>query len=575
MRPNSFIIIISLDESQGRTKGEDAYCEAGVSVETDIRNRRFMGFKSDEVGFAVYQGDRLQEDPWYLEEKWRNGWDASVDNGVFIRYDKNAKSLTIDSDFLGTEIIYYIRVGSRFFASNRIENIQEHVSLSPDFTGIRQFLQGAQTAAGRTCLKGLMKTRSLRRVSVDTKSLTVSEAPNGAWVVDRSLGPDPERLTELWKGLLDNAPPSVIMLSAGWDSRMLLSNNLERIVATYSHGDLESRELRLVHSLASSRSPTLIFKYLKTASYQFEVMARMLDEMGHALFPHWFYAAEWCGNFSDAPIVSGIYAEHLSGQYGLTSLGSTRTKAVNLLRGFFSPGKLSSLSEKEVRDFAMQILDSPLKNPWFLGNQWDDIAAEVEEENREDIERTLSEYQAEGTNGLQEVFERYRLEQTQRQYYALQTRCGIPFNGFSHPFSDSALSKASIEIPYEHRIQYKMSRGILARLDPTLLDLPLAATLVKAKAPVFLQEASRGARIGLQGLEKALLGKRRVRLGWNDFQFLLNSGVFEGYLETLRADLWDRRKMRSFVEDYSKKGGDAYSLLDMFGKILTVDHLIA
>ena len=574
MQPNSFLIIISPGQEANVGNGPADYSDSGVSVASNIRNRRFISFKSNDSGFAVYQGDRLQETPSYLEDKWRKGWDASVDNGVFIRYDKYSERLTIESDFLGTEIIYYTRAEGRVFLSNRIENIQEHASLSPDFTGVRQFLQGAQTVAGRTCLKGLMKTRALRKVSVDTGSLTVSDAPNGAWVVDRDLAPDPERLTDLWRGLLDKAPPSVIMLSAGWDSRMLLSSNIERIVATYSHGDLESREIRLVYRLACSRAPTLIFKHLRTAAYQYDVIARMLDELGHALFPHWYFAAEWCAQFTDAPIVGGIYAEHLSGQYGLTSLGSVGTKALNLLKGFFSPGRLSFLSEEEVRDSALRILDSPMRNPWFLNDQWNDIAREADEENREDIVRTLSEYQAEGTTGLQEVFERYRLEQTQRQYYALQTRCGIPFNGFSHPFADSSLSKASIEIPYEHRIQYKMSREILARLDPTLLEFPLAATLVKAKAPVIVQEASRGARIGLQSLERALLGRRRVRLGWNDFQFLLNSGVFEGYLETLKADLWDKKKMRSFVEGYSSRGGDAYSLLDMFGKILTVDHLI-
>jgi hypothetical protein len=76
----------------------------------------------------------------------------------------------------------------------------------------------------------------------------------------------------------------------------------------------------------------------------------------------------------------------------------------------------------------------------------------------------------------------------------------------------------------------------------------------------------------MQKLDRLVRRESTLRLGWNDFQFLNQTRVFDDYVDYLSADLWDREKMRGFVQRYREAGGNAYSLLDMFSKILTVDH---
>lgn len=574
MRPNSFLVCVR-QPSQPHSPspyGVPLFDRDGVQLFARTDNPKYIATHVEADGFGAYVGDQLSTRPSYPEEKTSHGWDPSVDNGGFVRFHSPSSRLTIDSDFLGTEIIYVGASGDGVFVSNRVENIKPLILVKPDYLGVNQFLLGAHTVGGRTCLEGVRQSRHLKRVLVDTRTLEHSEEASGEWRANRDSHLDSEAMAASWAAILEQSPESVLMLSAGWDSRMLLASNRSRLVAAYSHGDLTSRELRLVFELASERVPKIIFNTLEESSYGYTTVARMLDELGHAFFPHWFFAAQECGQFTDAPLTSGIYAEHLSGQYGITSLGSTRKKAINLLRGMFSAAKLSSLSDAEVREFSIQILENSLGSPWYMDSSWREEFGEVDELNRVDIERTLEDYQREGTNGLQEVFERYRLEQTQRQYYALQTRCGIAFNGFSHPYADSSLSKASIEIPYEHRIQYKLSREILRHLSPDLLRKPMAATLVSARAPVFWQEASRGLRIYLEQLNSLVLRTRAPRLGWNDFQFLHGSGVFHEYIDSLLAGFWDKERMRAFLAEFGEKGGKGYSLLDMFSKILTVDH---
>jgi len=119
-----------------------------------------------------------------------------------------------------------------------------------------------------------------------------------------------------------------------------------------------------------------------------------------------------------------------------------------------------------------------------------------------------------------------------------------------------------------------MSRAILMHLQPSLLEKPMAATLVKAKAPIFLQESSRGVRIAVQRMYGVVAERRTIRLGWNNFEFLHKSDIFDQYVDALNADFWDRNKMRKFIKEYREAGKNAFSLLDMFSKILTVDFWV-
>ena len=575
MYPNSFLVCVrDAGNLNAKPSGPSSYRANGVELVVDRPNPRYMAIHQAEDGFGVYVGDSLHVDPAYVEKKCRTGWNSAADNGSFVRFHAPSGKLSIDSDFLGTEILYYGTGEDGVFISNRIENITPRIDAAPDFLGINQFLLAAHTVRKRTCVKNLYQTRPLKRIEIDTATLAVSEVVSGEWMVNRDLSFDSEAMASMWSDVLDKSPRSVLMLSAGWDSRMLLSNNLDRLVASYSHGDLESREMRLVYALASERLPRLLFNKTNAASYGIETMAEMMQQLGHAFNPHWYFAARECSRFTDAPLTAGIYAEHLSGQYGTTSTGSIKSKAMNLMKGLFAPDKLNALSEEEVRAYALNLLGSSLGTPWFLPDSWREIFGTVDEQNLADIEAALREYQDEGTSGLQEVFERYRLEQTQRQYYARQSRCGIAYNGFHHPYADSRLSKAVVEIPFQHRIQYKMSRAILMHLQPSLLEKPMAATLVKAKAPIFLQESSRGVRIAAQRMYGVITGRRTIRLGWNNFEFLHKTDIFDQYVDALNAEFWDRNKMRKFIKEYREAGKNAYSLLDMFSKILTVDFWV-
>jgi hypothetical protein len=270
-----------------------------------------------------------------------------------------------------------------------------------------------------------------------------------------------------------------------------------------------------------------------------------------------------------------LFVEHFSGHYGINSLSGGREKLRNLAKSMLVPGVFDRLSDPEAIAILLPLLSSGYADqPWFAGSDWLDFFADAQEAFEADVADALSGYHRATTTGAQELCERFRLEHSGRQYFAKQTKCALPFTGYYHPYADSELSQSVVRIPYRDRVNYKLSRAVVQAVDRSLLEHPMAATLVKAKHPILVQEGSRLARIGWEMARSVTAGGSRLRLGWNDFQFLYRSNVFHEYVDVLEHPIWSRERMHEFVGTYAANDGNAFSLLDMFSKILTVDHVL-
>jgi hypothetical protein len=573
--PNSFLIDARLPNLASSIEVGSTKVSIGhIDVFLEVKNPRYLRFHSTDHGFAIYFGDRLHNDPNYLYDASDREWRPAADKGCLITYDQDSPFLHINSDFLGTEISYYRQLPGRVIISNRIDNHRLVHSLVPDFTGVYQFLKDAHTVGSRTLVKGIRQTRPLTTVIVNVDQATASERQSGVWRVDSAGGTTSSDIARTWRKTLMDSPTSVLMLSGGWDSRLMMAANVERFDGSYTHGDPTIRELRLAYELAATRLWEMTFRALPQSDYQGSGVVERCHELGHAFFPHWYAAAKYLAKTYDSPLTAGCFVEHVSGQYGMNSVGSGWGKLYATVKSTLFPAFLDRLTGDQARAIATKLLSSPLYTAWYLPNAWQDLFGDASAENREDVNDVLRRYQADGTAGIQEIFERFRMEHTGRQHDANQTKCGIPFNGYFHPYADSGLARQVLSIPFRDRVSYKLSRDILLRLDPDLLELPTAAMLIKAKRPIILQEASRGVRILSQKALGAMPRRKPMRLGWNDFQFLHESVVFQEYTSMLRGDFWPKSAMVRFLEESARADRSAYSILDMFGKILTVDHVL-
>lgn len=576
IKENSFLLCVGHVEDFRALEGASLkVSRRDLVLFENIQNEAHLQVVEDEFDVTIYVGTELHTDPGYARGLLRTEWDHRKNNGGLIRFRAREQSIAIHSDFLGTEIIYYRTIGSAILISNRIENLASLRRTSPDYAAVYQFLSGSFSVGSRTLLQEVYQNRPSSTIEYSARTGLVREVLHDSWYKGTSADAAEHRdfVVGRWRAVLATLPSYIVMLSAGWDSRLLLVG--PNVSSTYTHGDLGSREVKLAFQIGAQRSLPMTYNPLVSCDYSAGRLAEMVERLGHAFFPHWYHAAEYCAQTSTHLLTAGLYAELVSGHYGIHSLSSGMRKLKNLSKSMLAAEMLDQMSDSEAIDLLVPLLSAgPSSKQWYMGEDWAEYFADVRQTFESDVRAVLEGYVAHRTTGAQEICERFRLEHSDRQYFVNQTRCALPFNGFYHPYADSELSQSTIRIPYRDRVNYKLSQWIVSHTDASLLEYPLAATLVKAKRPILVQEASRLARIGLEQLNVKSAANRHMRLGWNNFQFLLAGSAFHDYVDSLRCPIWHKQGMHEFVRRHTAIGGSAYSLLDMFGKILTIDHRI-
>lgn len=575
LKPNSFLLYVG-DGAESIESESYLACwqDSDSLLIADFANKDHLQVLRTETDLYVYLGSETLKNGTYLSDLASGDWDHTRHNGIFVRFSKVDQTVWIHSDFLGTESVYYIQTNFGFFVSNRLDALAAVAHPEADPAGVYQYLLGAFTVAGRTMLRQVQQSRPASSVKYSIASGQLRTISYNSWAKSGpSEAPNLEAITFKWHQVLAGMPEHTLMLSAGWDSRLILLG--PRVTATYTHGDLESREVRLAFELACTKALPMTFAPLDATDYSAEHLCRMNHELGHAFFPHWYRAARYTAGVGPSLLTAGLFVEHFSGHYGINSLSGGAEKLKNLAASMITPGVFDRLSAPDALEFLVPLLSRGFQSqPWFLGADWSDFFGEAQSIYEADVADTLQGYSSHGTEGAQELCERFRLEHSGRQYFAKQTKCALPFNGYYHPYGDSEFSNMVVQIPYRNRVNYKLSRGVVAASDKSLLQFPMAATLVKAKHPILIQEGSRLTRIAMEKIDLIRKGGKTLNLGWNNFQFLNRSDAFHDYVDTLAHPIWSKSAMHQFVDKFTYANESAFSLLDMFSKILTTDYVL-
>lgn len=528
-------------------------------------------FKDRQCSLSIYIGDRH----FVNSDSFLDGVDKHRQTGVVITVSKNSGNIEIHSDFLGSELVYYTQTQDGVWVTDRIDNFSRFgIATTPNDSAIYSYLSGAFTVGSSTLLENVHQLRPLEHISIDTSSKTLKKEIAELWVTKKQQDNHHtlEKIDERMHTVLNEAPKSNLMLSAGWDSRVLLSSNPERITHCYTHGDINSREVGIAFKLGAMKGLPMSFAPLTSTSYSAENLKAIVSQLGQVIFPHWYQAGAHSQQLNSNPLTAGLGVEVFSGHYGINSLSFGRDKLIKLANSMLNPRKFDRLSNSESLALLAPLLSAGFNNsPWFASKNLD--VSQAIKQHKANVSEVLDGFVYNGTSGAQELCERFKLEHQSRQFYALQTKSASHHNGYYHPYIDSQLNHELLKLKYRDRVNYKVSKYVVAKRDPSLLSLPLAATLVNASRPVVMQEASRIARVAYEQVIK-LKSKRVAKgLGWNNFQFLLAHNYFYEYVDMLSdAEYWDKAKMHAFIETYKTSGQDAYALFEMLTKIITVDY---
>jgi hypothetical protein len=371
------------------------------------------------------------------------------------------------------------------------------------------------------------------------------------------------------------------MMSAGWDSRTLLAlfrhlNETDR-VECYSHGDVESRELRIAKEITHALG---INHHIEPIDDR--IFANATIEPGFArteclIFPHWLRAGALLAEMGMRVGVSGVYGGVIGGHYGPPSLmlGPDKIRMVlaHLLGRQYE-------GVKDRRDVEELLLVRDLRLPWYLNP---DLMSPEEycERINQDIVESLDRLESRGVRHPEQLLEAFLVESRGAQYMNGQNVSMRAFIDVANPFTGGEALRIAAALTMHAKIHNRLNRRMLLDHAADLVERPLAATLVAAKRPLLAQEVSRALRktweTVRQRTPRAMGGGVRPRLGWVNFDFIKSSEMAKRLFSTMGGELWNQGAVRSRVEGIHAMStvGNAHPFFDQLGKLLTVDRLVS
>lgn len=540
----------------------DCASERHVEVDMQNPNSHYIVYeKTDNAGFHIFFGERKdgrQLDP------------ARPINGTSIQYRPDRKEVEIVADEVGAEYLFYKEDQNSILLSNRLDNLVK-VNDTPNWSAIQCFLSFGYTLKSDTFFNDIKKTLPYEKISIDTYNLKLTKLLYSPKPKGNIHTTEPEAVRLFSKRLseiLNDYEPMVLMMSAGWDSRTLLAPRNSPVTAAYTHGDLSSRETTIAKKLTGHARRDHLFRDVKNLNIDNELLDEIIELNGHCLWPIWHVSSRIAARAYELPITSGVIGARVGGHNGFPSMGSRSQKIINSLH-LVSPKLVTK--EKILRD-----LEGILKAPerfWFTSQTGHQLFEKTRPQCNEELHETLKEYL--GSHGdFSAAIENFNYDHVSRQYMMKQPSMARGALGYYSPLSHPDLLNLAYSVPFKSRLHNTLSRKIIKALNPDLLQFPMAATLTKAKSPIWVQELSRIVRIVIERAAIAL-NRNRPNLGWFNYEHLYQSDVLNEVVDSLHSKLWSQERMKSVLSRNPENGVDAGSTLDMLCKIKTVDYYLS
>lgn len=322
----------------------------------------------------------------------------------------------------------------------------------------------------------------------------------------------------------------------------------------YTHGDLQSREVRLAERVCRTAGIDFHAEPLTNEIYRLETLKRGFCRTENVVFPHWHRAGAVLAAGGVGSTCAGIFGEVLGGHYGSAMLmGGLRKVATvggALLRMSPSSDEPGPVSSRGTYDLLRL---KTVAKPWYINaafwHELSDIAARINADIKNDITRL----EVRGVKTREGLVEGFLAEHRGAQYIGSQLLSCRANLDIAIPFADRDLLLVASRIPLHEKIHNLVNQSMLRNHAPELLRLPLAATLVRAGAPVFLQEASRLVRRVGEDLHWRLHFNTRGRIGpprlaWVNVEFLRHRQMLDVIADDLQSDMWDKEAIRGCLK---------------------------
>ena len=448
------------------------------------------------------------------------------------------------------------------------------------YSGVQRLLPGQvlrfRPEGGRASIS---ETSDICAGGYDSRTQALDDAADLCW----------ENLVEATMRSGGGPRPTALMMSAGWDSRVLLGALTAALgsdrVLCYSHGDPASRELRLVRGICEDARVRFRVESPERA-YDPAAFEAAFARVESLVFPEWQYAGRILADMGVGSVSAGIYGEIIGGDQGPDDLARGYRKIPVLLKelvGGALPG--SRHRSPDVGRLRSAFSLRQLSRPWYLlPGAWEAMPCAHESINA-DLESDLRRLMARGIEHQDQLLEAFSLQTRQAQYTISQLLSCRAWVDISVPFGDHRLLRLAGRVPWTVKYHRTLMRRMLQRHAADLLNLPMAATLVSARASIATQEVSRllrrfdeRTRWRLHHATQGIVPYPRY--GWWWYEFLKDGSLMHALVDDLRCDFWNRAAIRDRISRQTGTGArldarspTAYALGHVL-RITTVDRLL-
>jgi hypothetical protein len=460
--------------------------------------------------------------------------------------------LTVAADWLSCFPMYYAEVDGGLVFSSHLQPLARAIGAAIDPAGVVQFLTQGYCLNARTPAAGVRRLLPGQQLAFDARQrrLRIIECSE-LWVGEPDEHEDLERIWDLIveSTRAGHAPTQGLMLSAGWDSRVLLAALMAQHAGrmlTVSHGQPDQFELRMARRLAAiARAEHVEVPLGDDALGTPASLDDLFRRSESLMFPYWQLSGAALASRGAAYAACGVLGEVLGGHYGAMGSRAGRLRHVLAVR-----------SGRTEHDTSHAVIPrAPARRPWYLdAGFFEDHRAAMTAAYEQDREETIARYARRGIRPdcLVEAFvtEHRAVQMIAQQPLAAHARLPVVL-----PFADRRLLAAVTRLPMRTRLQNELSRRLLSRYGRALLKVPLAATGLPAGAPILMHDAGRACRRAVDVASSFLFFRTHGRVGrsrpfgWMNFeQTLRPARSLRAIVDDLRTPMFDREAMRTHLD---------------------------
>lgn len=502
--------------------------------------------------------------------------------GVLVAIPPKKHCVRIINDCYGSNSVY-------FRDKPNVDGLVLATSLScfsckdMDWVSFYQFLSYGYTIGKDTLISDVSRlmANSLLKIGIEGAQVYIEKTPlDNFWITDEEpVAKKIENMIDVLRSEASSLDNVQIMMSGGWDSRLLLASLKEGSPALYTHGNLESRETAIVKDISNLCGLDLFEKSFSEIVFSRALFERYLKKNDSIMFAHWSPGAELASD-KGLVLTAGTFGEFLGGHYGTLNMLGGSKKYLLLLMHIFGLGEFF---DKRLQDkFDSEVIYNLLRSGGY-GAFWmirEEVRAALREkdlvgQSNERLKGVLSSYSEQGTLDPQTLFERFYTEHRGGRYINLQLTNAASHNKYRNIYTNRDLVRIASSIPFGYRAHNKINKLIINKIAPELLHFPMAATLSNASRPLLIQEGSRALRkfVEKKGYAYSVY-KRASRygdrsFGWNSFVDVVNPSLVDNLDGILSWTFWDEERIRQKVVGDS--GSNRYSLFDMLSKAGTIN----